>query len=211
MIHLGYEFVKLPSGMMSSRTGNVITYESLWEEAIARAMSETKKRHVGWSKKKVKEVAEKIVVGAIKFEMVKVGKEQKITFDVNRALSFDGFTAAYLQYTHARVCSILKKVGVKKINVSSLDKLKEKWEYSLSLELGKFPEVIKQASALYNPAILADYLYSLAKIFSDFYRDVRVLGAGREIVAARLALLSAVKIVLAKGLDLLGIAAPDKM
>lgn len=211
MVHLGYEFVKLPSGMMSSRTGNVITFENLWEEAIRRATDETKKRHPEWSGKEITETAKKIVVGAIKFEMVKVGKEQTITFDIDQALRFDGFTAAYLQYTHARICSVLEKSGVKKIGIANLDRLKEKWEYSLSLELGKFPEAVEKAAGSYNPAVLAEYLYGLAKIFSDFYRDVKVLGAEKETVIARLALLSAVKIVLVRGLGLLGIAAPEKM
>ncbi len=211
MAHLGYEFVKLPSGMMSSRTGNVVTYENLWAEALGRAVRETGKRHADWSKKQIEEVAKKIVVGAMKFEMVKVGKEQTITFDIDRALSFEGFTAAYLQYTHARICSILKKVGTGKIDSAHLDKLKEKWEYNLSFALAKFPETLEKSAAAYNPAVLADYLYELAKVFSDFYRDVRVLGADRETVGARLALINAVKIVLAKGLKILGIVAPDKM
>jgi arginyl-tRNA synthetase len=211
MIHLGYEFVKLPSGMMSSRTGNVITYENLWEEALRRAMGETKKRHADWSKRQIEETAKKIVAGAIKFEMIKVGKEQVITFDLDRALRFEGFTAAYLQYTHARICSILKKAGIKKTAAANFDKLKEKWEYELAFALAKFPGMVEKAASAYNPAVLADYLYELAKVFSDFYRDVRVLGADKETVAARIALISAVKTVLAKGLGLLGIAAPEKM
>ncbi|MBI5072021.1 arginine--tRNA ligase [Candidatus Falkowbacteria bacterium] len=211
MIHLGYEFVKLPSGMMSSRTGNVITYENLWAEATERAIAETKKRHTNWSERQINETAKKIVVGAIKFEMVKVGKEQTITFDIDRSLRFEGFTAAYLQYTHARICSIIRKAGIKISGKIDFDKFQEKWEYNLMVELAKFPEILEKAARTYNPAVLADYLHDLAKIFSDFYRDVKVIDADLEAQKARIALIGAVKIVLAKGLGVLGIAAPEEM
>lgn len=211
MIHLGYEFVKLPSGMMSSRTGNVITYEELRAEAIVRAVAETKNRHSDWSEKKINEIAREIVIGAIKFEMLKVGKEQAITFDLDKALRFEGFTAAYLQYTHARICSIIRKAKVKKIGKVNFDKLQEKWEYNLVIELVKFPEILEKAARNYNPAVLADYLYNLAKVFSDFYRDVKVIGLDPEIEKARVALVEGVKTVLAKGLNILGIDAPKEM
>ncbi|MFA5413734.1 MAG: arginine--tRNA ligase [Patescibacteria group bacterium] len=211
MIHLGYEFVKLPSGMMSSRTGNVITYENLRTEALERAIAETKKRHANWSEEQIKETAEKIVVGAMRFEMVKVGKEQTITFDIDRALHFEGFTAAYLQYTHARICSIIRKAKIKISDKIDFDKFQEKWEYNLMIELAKFPDILEKAALAYNPAVLADYLYGLARAFSDFYRDVKVIGTDPEAQKARIALIDAVKIVLVKGLNVLGIAAPEEM
>lgn len=211
MVHLGYEFVKLPSGMMSSRTGNVVTFENLWSEAMRRAVAETEKRHPGWSSKQISEVAGKIVAGALRFEMIKVGKEQVITFDLDRALRFDGFTAAYLQYTHARICSIVEKSGVKNIKTANLDKLNERWEYELSAALAKFSDMVVKAAEAYSPAVLADYLYELAKIFSDFYRDVRVIGAEQETTRARLALVLAVRVVLAKGMELLGVDVLEKM
>jgi len=211
MIHLGYEFVKLPSGMMSSRTGNVITYENLRKEATERATAEIKKRHADWNEKQIGETAEKIVVGAMRFEMVKVGKEQTITFDIDRALHFEGLTAAYLQYTHARICSIIRKAGIEISGKIDFDKLREKWEYNLVIGLAKFPDVLEKAALSYSPAVLADYLYDLAKIFSDFYRDVKVIGGDPSAEKTRIALIGAVKIVLAKGLGLLGIAAPEEM
>jgi len=211
MIHLGHEFVKLPSGMMSSRTGNVITYENLRREATERATAEIKKRHANWSEKQIEETAEKIVVGAMRFEMIKVGKEQTITFDIDRALHFEGFTAAYLQYTHARICSIIRKAKIKISDKIDFDKFQEKWEYNLMIELAKFSDVLEKAARTYNPAVLADYLYDLARIFSDFYRDVKVIGVDPESEKARIALIGAVKIVLAKGLGVLGIAAPEEM
>jgi len=112
LVHLGYEFVKLPTGMMSSRTGNIIAYQDLREQVFNRALAETKKRHQDWSKKKQAEVAAALTRAAIKFEMIKVSASQIITFDINQALRFDGFTAAYLQYTYTRIGSIIKKYNM---------------------------------------------------------------------------------------------------
>jgi arginyl-tRNA synthetase len=109
LVHLGYEFVKLPSGMMSSRTGNVITYNELYQEVISRAKKEIQSRHDDWSADKIEKVAKIIGVGAIKFEMIKVSSQNVIVFDIEKALSFEGYTAAYVQYSYARICSIFKK------------------------------------------------------------------------------------------------------
>ena len=155
-IHLCYDFVKLPTGMMSSRTGNVITYEDLREEVTKKAVQETKKRHKDWSEKKIEQIAEKIVNGAIKFEMIKVSANQVITFDINKALQFSGYTSAYLQYTYARIQSINKKARKppyikisedkqesKKTNID-FDNLTEKKENELIMKLAKYPDVVSK-------------------------------------------------------------------
>jgi arginyl-tRNA synthetase len=126
-------------------------------------------------------------------------------------LSFSGRTGPYLEYSHARICSIIRKAKIKTAGKINFVKLHEKWEHDLILELAKFSEVLEKAARSYNPAVLADYLYNLAKIFSDFYRDVQVIKADPETKKARVALISAVKIVLEKGLNLLGMAAPEEM
>ncbi|MBU4257493.1 arginine--tRNA ligase [Patescibacteria group bacterium] len=228
MIHLGYDVVKLPSGMMSSRSGNVITYEDLKELAMKKATEETKKRHKDWSDKKIKETAKKIVNGAIKFEMIKVGAEQIITFDIDQALRFDGFTAAYLQYTCARIQSILRKsqitnppgrashsgAGKSQINSKSKiqnSKLGEPKEQELIMKLAKYPEIVEQAGKNYDPAEIAKYLFELAQIFNDYYHSVPVLKTEEKTRAARLVLIGAVSQTLANGLGLLGIEAMEEM
>jgi len=213
IIHLDYEFLKLPSGMMSSRTGKVIAYRILKEEMLSRAIKETKKRHKDWLQEKVEAVAEKITLGAMKFEMVKVGASSVITFDIAKALQFEGYTAAYLQYTYARIQSIFRKTQKHKNTKVKFgaQNLREIKENNLILELAKYPEVVRKAGESYDPAEIAKYLFELAQDFNDYYHSVPVLKADEETKNARLAMLSAVSQVLKNGLELLGVEALEEM
>ncbi len=213
MLHLGYEFVKLPDGMMSSRTGNVITYEDLREQAFKKAVNEVKKRHRNWQEKKIIEVADKIVNGALKFEMLKVGADKVITFDIDQALRFEGYTAAYLQYTGARIRSIQKKSKIQspklqKINFNGLTEIKEN---NIINKLAKYPEIVAIAGKNYDPSELAKYLFELAQEFNDYYHAVPVLKAKAEVKLARLALITAVEQTIENGLGLLGIETMEEM
>ena len=212
MKHLSYDFVKLPEGMMSSRTGNVITYEDLRSQAMKKAAAETKKRHKNWSEKKINEVSDKLVNGALKFEMIKVGADKVITFDIEQALRFEGNTAAYLQYTGARINSINKK-SKEKLEIKNLkfENLIEPKENSLASKLAKYPEVVAAAGKNYAPDELAKFLFELAREFNDYYHAVPVLKAKTEVRQARLALISAVSQVIKNGLGLLGIEVVEEM
>ena len=244
LTHLAYEFVKLPAGMMSSRTGNVITYEDLREQVLARAKSETMKRHPEWSEQKINKVVGALANGALKFEMIKVSAKAIITFDINQALRFDGYTAAYLQYTYARINSILRKddanlqINVlpsaapnangahantdansqiandanktesRSVNYSNLVEVKE---HGLVLQLAKYPDTVKKAGADYDPSEVAKYLFTLAQAFNDYYHQIPVLKAEKEIREARLDLIMAVSQVIKNGLSLLGIEVVREM
>jgi len=212
IFHLGYEFVKLQSGMMSSRSGNVITYKELKEKMFEQSLVETGKRHEDWNKEKIAEAAGKISMGAMKFEMLKVGSDNVITFDIVKALSFEGYTAAYLQYTYARIQSIFKKSKIKnkkpKINVKNLFEEKES---GLILKMAKYPEAVRKAGESYDPAEIAKYLFELAQMINDYYHAVSVLKAEEEVKNARLAMLSATCQVLENGLGLLGIEVLEEM
>ncbi|MFA4833644.1 MAG: arginine--tRNA ligase [Patescibacteria group bacterium] len=210
IIHLGYEFVKLPSGMMSSRTGNVITYRSLKEEMLSQAIKETRKRHKDWPQKRVEEAAGKITLGAMKFEMMKVSAGSVITFDTAKALQFEGYTAAYLQYTYARIQSIFKKAKGKR-QKAKVDNLKEEKENNLIIKLAKYPEAVRKAGESYDPAEISKYLFELGQDFNDYYHSVPVLKADDDIREARLAMLAAISQVLKNGLELLGIEAMEEM
>ncbi len=214
-VHLSYEFVKLPTGMMSSRTGNVITFFELYRQVFALARAETAKRHQDWPANKIKQVAQKIAIGAIKFEMTKVGADKIITFDIDQALRFDGFTAAYLQYTYARLSSILRRANHNSPNgktpAAAARHLLSSVEYSLLLKLAYFPLIVKKAGADFQPAEIARYLFDLAQEFNDYYHQVPVLQADKPKKQARLLLLQAVGQVLANGLGLLGIEALTEM
>ena len=210
--HLSYDFVKLPEGMMSSRTGNVITYEDLRFLALAKAVEETKKRHKNWSEKKINEVSDKLVNGALKFEMIKVGADKIITFGLEQALRFDGCTAAYLQYTGARIKSIIRKTRNAKLATQiKYEMLNEAKESAIVNKLARYPEVVATAGKNYAPDELAKFLFELAREFNDYYHAVPVLKAKTEVRQARLALISAVSQVIKNGLGLLGIEVVEEM
>ncbi|MCG2695394.1 arginine--tRNA ligase [Candidatus Parcubacteria bacterium] len=214
MAHLGYEFVKLPGKMMSSRTGNIITYEDLRTQAVKKSVREIKRRHKDWSAKKIAETANKIVNGALKFEMIKISAGQVITFDINQALRFDGFTAAYLQYVYARIRSIFRKAQ-KHENTKTRKheeiNLEEAKEHDLVMKLAKYPDAVKKAGENCDPSEIAKYLFDLAGAFNDYYHSVPILKAKKELRASRLALIKSVSQVIANGLDLLGIEVVDEM
>jgi arginyl-tRNA synthetase len=219
MAHLVYDFVKLPSGMMSSRTGNVITYKELKKELFTKAKAETASRHEDWNEAKLNKTADKITIGAIKFEMLKVSASQVITFDIEQALRFDGFTAAYLQYTGARINSIIRKANSTRhephntqhttADMPEVDV--EKKERLLILAISKFPEAVRKAGAEYDPSAIAKYLIELARDFNDYYHSVPVLQTELKNREARLKLITAVKQAIGNGLNLLGVEVLEEM
>lgn len=213
--HLLYDFVKLPSGMMSSRSGNVITYEDIKKQTIAEAVRETKQRHVDWPEKKIANVARVLAFGALKFEMIKVSGEKVITFDVATALRFDGFTAGYIQYAYARIQSIVRKTpaAVKKAR-PDFATLTESRERNLIMTLGRFPDIVRKAGETYQPSEIAKYLYELAQLYSDYYHVVPMLNdktLPAVIAISRVELSKAVAVVIKRGLDLLGIEVIEEM
>jgi len=208
--HLGYDFVTLKNGMMSSRSGNVITYDQLFAEALVRAQKEVSSRHQDWSEERTQAVSEKLAIAALKFEMLKVSADKVITFDMNEALRFDGFTSAYLQYTGARLASLVRKSEIKS---DSLDYqlLAHPKELALALCLQRFPEIILKAGEQRDASVIARYLFELAQAFNDYYHEVPVLKAEVSLAAARLALLASVRQVLENGFTLLGLAYLEEM
>lgn len=213
LVHLTYDFVKLPEGMMSSRSGNIITYEELKNKVINHSRQETEKRHPDWPANKIDQTAKTLALGAIKFEMIKVEASNTITFDIEQALSFEGFTAAYIQYTFARISSILEKSGgsvieYKQIEASCLQEEKEK---QLLLKLAKYPEAVKRSGESYGPDEIAKFLFDLAKSFNDYYHSISILQSEPETKKARLAFIASIARVIENGLDILGIKAIKEM
>jgi arginyl-tRNA synthetase len=214
MIHLPYDFVKLASGMMSSRTGNVITYKELKEEILAKCEAETRKRHEDWDEKKIKDNAAAIGLGAAKFEMLKIDAKTIITFDIDKALALEGFTSAYIQYAYARIQSILRRIKNEELRIKNIDfnKLSENKEIELIKKLAIYPEIVEAAGENYDPSEIAKYIYVVAQIFNDYYHAIPVLqAADEETKNARLALLGSVAQVIKNGLGLLGIETVDEM
>ncbi|HNX10633.1 MAG TPA: arginine--tRNA ligase [bacterium] len=206
MTHLPYEFVTLPSGMMSSRSGNVITYDELLDIAQEKATLETKSRHQNWSAKKIAKTARAIALSIIKFELIKVSANKTIVFDINEALRFDGYTATYLQYTQARANKLIKKAPGRIFPVRNLgQKLTLDKEIELITALAKYPETIQKAALEYDPSIIAHYLFELSQKINDYYQSVPVLKAESKLRKARIELFKASRQTLINGLELLGI------
>jgi arginyl-tRNA synthetase len=215
IMHLGYDIVKLPTGAMSSREGNVITYDELNSQMIAKSIADTKAKHPDWPEEKISETARVIAVGAMKFEMLKVGAMQAITFDMNKALSFEGYTSVYLQYTFARIKSIIRKSQFPISNFQFPNNFKFQIsnfkEHSLIMKMGKYPEILVRAKDEFDPSVLAKYLFELAQEFNDYYHAVNILKAEDEVKEARLILIEAVSQVLVNGLGILGIEVMEEI
>lgn len=209
--HIGYEFVTLKDGAMASRKGNVVPFEDFFDEVVRQVSEETRKRHADWEEKEVKETSIKVALAAIKFYMLRVGNNSIITFDLDEAKSYDGFTGPYLQYTISRINSIMNKPEAKVSKSPDFSRLAETLEKDLLIEIARFPEVIAEATKEFEPSILAKYLFDLSKTFSSYYQAVPILASAEDVRADRLSLVLAVKQTLSNGLNLLGIEAPERM
>jgi arginyl-tRNA synthetase len=210
-----YSFVSLPEGRMSTRKGRVVFLDDLLLEAEELAFSEVKKRREDISEDKMKKIAKDVGIGAIRYNIVRVQPEKKIVFRWEDALNFEGNSAPFIQYSHARAASIMRKAedeGLDYSNGYESDLLNDPSEISLIKEIARFSETIRECGERRAPHLMAAYAYSLASVFNHFYRDCPVLASGDvELRNARLALVSAAQIVLKDALFCLGINAPEEM
>ncbi|MFH1917040.1 MAG: arginine--tRNA ligase [Nanoarchaeota archaeon] len=209
--HLPYGLVTLEGGKISSREGELITAEDLIRQVKAYALSEVKARHPDWTKSRMTNSAEAIAMGGLKFFMILHDSNKQINFHLEKALEFEGETGPYIQYTHARISSILRKHKKKALGKVQYSLLSLPSEKELIKTLVDYPQVIAGASEQYRPALLARYLLLLAQTFNNYYHETPVLKAAPEIRDARLLLITCVRDVLSSGLSLLGIVAPEEM
>ncbi len=210
LFHLSYDFVTLADGVMASRKGNVIAYETFRDQLIAQARGATALRHADWNEKKLAHTSRTIAFAAMRFGMLKQDSEKKIVFDFDEALSFDGFSGPYLLYTYARIQSVLQKAGKEK-PVFDAQKLTDPKEHPLIVMLSKYPEIIFEMSQTYHLSQLPHYLFDLCRMFSEYYNDVSILQAQIDKRNARLGLISTVAQVLENGLQMMGISLIDEM
>jgi len=201
--HLSYEFVTLSDGVMGSRKGNVIRYEKVRDELLTSAHAETRSRHSDWKEKQIVSVTRAVAFGAMRFGMLKQDIGKKIVFDFDEALSFEGYTGPYLLYTYARIQSMLTKAGKAKPSLTAKT-LTDAHSHALIMMLANYPEILFQATGRMQPSVLAQYLFDLAKTFSEFYANVPVLKAEGEALSERLGLITSVAQVLKGGLGILG-------
>lgn len=218
LVHFSYGMVELPNGKMKSREGTVVDADDLVATMIEDAykMSEDKiKKLEGITEEETREIARIVGMGALKYFILKVDARKNMLFDPEESIDFNGNTGPFIQYTYARIRSILRKAAEQGIAIPETlptnTELSEK-EISLIQHLNGFTATLRQAGADYNPASIANYCYELVKEYNQFYHDFSVLreeNADKQ--AVRLALSSAVAKVVKNGMSLLGIEVPERM
>jgi arginyl-tRNA synthetase len=205
--HINYGMVRLPTGKMSSRTGENILYSDFMKEMIEYTRKQIKKKDDKISKHELEKRALIISIAAVKYSMLKQSSGKNIIFQKEDVLNFEGNTGAYLLYSYARASSILRKS--KKQKKSYEIKNLEKSEIELVKKLSQFKEIVLNSYNNLNPSLIANYSYELAQIFNEFYHDNKVIGSDEE--QFRLNLVDSFRIVLENSLNLLGIDVVEKM
>ena len=212
-IHVPFGLVMGTDGKkLASRTGGAVHLNDLLMEAVERADSIVADKNPSLSKTDRAEVAEMLGIGAIKYADLSTDRNNNYTFEWEKMLSFDGNTAPYLQYAHARICSIFSKEGIdrKSTRQASIN-LSEDRELNLGRTLIGFPESLDSACLSHSPHKLATQLHTIAQAFASFYEACPVLGSEDEVRESRLALCDLTARTLQTGLGLLGIASPQRM
>jgi len=215
LIHLSYGMVELPSGKMKSREGTVVDADDLMDEMseTARTMSAELGKLDGYSENDKNEIFTTVGLGALKYFILKVDPRKNMTFDPVESVDFNGNTGPFIQYTHARIRSVLRKAeesGLDPGIVKGLD-LNPK-EIDLIKRIYFFPEVVSDAGHDLNPAVIANYCYELAKEFNQFYHDYSIMNAESESSKKFRLLLSGVVVrTIATSMQLLGMEMPERM
>lgn len=208
-IHVPFGMISLEEGTMSTRKGRVVFLEDVLNKAVdkTREIISNKNPNLGDKEKVAKEVG----IGAIVFQELSNNRIKDYTFSWDRTLNFDGESGPYVQYTHARASSLLRKSELDLKKDISFDKLSDKESMDIIRILNKFPDVVIDAARKNEPAIVTRYTIDLAQAFNKFYHDHPILVDDKEVQKARLALVAAVKQTIKNGLNLIGVAAPEKM
>jgi arginine--tRNA ligase len=212
LYHLSYGMVELPNGKMKSREGTVVDADDLMEEMVqvAEELSQELGKLDGYDQQQKQQLYRVIGLGALKYYILKVDPKKKIAFNPQESIDFQGNTGPFIQYTYARIQSILRKAGELPA-LPTTGELHAK-ERELIKQLSLFASVVQQAADTYSPALIANYVYELVKEFNSFYQNVSILGEEDPVKRAlRIHLSRKVGEVIATGFDLLGIEVPERM
>lgn len=215
LVHFSYGMVELPEGKMKSREGTVVDADDLMDEmvATARSVSAELGKLDGCTPEEIDDITETVGLGALKYFLLKVDPRKNMTFNPKESIDFNGNTGPFIQYTYARIRSVLRKAdeaGFRGVDFSTV--IPEEREVTLIRRLSDFPSVVREAGRSYSPALIANYIYDLVKEYNQFYHDCSIL---KEEDAAkrsmRLELSAVTADVIRRGMGLLGIKVPERM
>jgi arginyl-tRNA synthetase len=214
MFHLSYGMVDLPSGKMKSREGTVVDADDLMAEMIQTAKTRTEElgKTEDFSEEEKAELYGTIGMGALKYFLLKVDPKKRLLFDPNESVDFQGNTGPFIQYTHARIQSVLRKAGFDSASAVVVPATISPYERDLIQVLANFPEVIAASAQEFSPAQLANYAYEVAKLYNKFYHEESILKAEQaDVKAFRLHLSASAAKIIAESMRLLGIEVPERM
>lgn len=217
LVHFSYGMVELPEGKMKSREGTVVDADDLVEEMVntAKETSEELGKLDGYTDEEANEVARIVGMGALKYFILKVDPKKNMTFNPKESIDFNGNTGPFIQYTYARIRSVIRKAEEQKILIPSTVptniELSAKEEYLIQL-IADYAAIVKQAGDEYNPALIANYVYDLVKEYNQFYHDFSILREeNNDLKIFRLILSTNVAKIIKSGMSLLGIEVPERM
>ncbi len=209
LVHVANGMISLETGAMGTRKGTVVYLDDIINESISKALKIIEERNPSLERKE--EVARAIGIGAVKFSALKNKRMKDSVFVWDKVLNFEGETSCYIQYTYARICSILRKAGSDKVSDIACSLLTDSDTYEVIKLLSQFPEVIETAAEEYEPSMISKYLIDLVQSYNKFYHDNPILSSEGKLRDSRLELSKSVKTVIETGMSLLGIECPDRM
>lgn len=215
LVHFSYGMVELPEGKMKSREGTVVDADDLMDEmvATAREVSAERGQIADATPEEIKEVTEIVGLGALKYFLLKVDPRKNMTFNPKESIDFNGNTGPFIQYTYARIRSVLRRAAEQGFTVGNFAAVRPgEREVALIQRLADYPAVVADAGNAYSPSLIANYAYELAKEYNQFYHDCSILKETDESLRSlRLALCDCTSRVIESAMDLLGIRVPERM
>ncbi|WP_297069050.1 arginine--tRNA ligase [uncultured Duncaniella sp.] len=215
LVHFSYGMVELPEGKMKSREGTVVDADDLMDDMVstARSVSAELGKLDGLTDEEVARISEMVGLGALKYFLLKVDPRKNITFNPKESIDFNGNTGPFIQYTYARICSVLRKAEEEGMKIGNYaDVTPGEREITLIQSLADFPATVQAAGQSYSPALIANYIYDLVKTYNQFYHDCSILKESDEAVRSfRLELSRQTARVVKTGMALLGIEVPERM
>ncbi|MCT4618922.1 MAG: arginine--tRNA ligase [Marinisporobacter sp.] len=208
-VHVPFGLVSLEEGTMSTRKGRVVFLEDVLKKAIEQTKEIIKEKNNNLSN--IDDVAKQVGIGAVVFQELSNNRIKDYTFSWDRTLNFDGETGPYVQYTHARACSVLRKAEATLDENVNYGLLSNEEAMDLVRIIQQFPTTVEEAARKYEPSIVTRYIVDVAQAFNRFYHHCPIIVEDQELQKARLALVSTAKQTLQNGLSLLGVAAPERM